>query len=87
MYCVFRILGVPDLEKWTDYVTYPEADPSYWIKDTVPLGLDVAVPSLDEEGLDLLSVIPPFTVTDYLVLMSNTIEISQICPRGENFCR
>lgn len=50
-----RVLGLPDFSNWTYFDELPEAkDKSLWLKDSVALGLETVVPSLDEVGLDLL---------------------------------
>lgn len=52
-----RVLGLPDFKNWLYFDELPEAkDNSLWLKDFVPIGIEAVVPSLDETGLDLLSV-------------------------------
>lgn len=50
-------MGLPDFKSWTHFDELPEAnDKSLWLKGVTPLGLESAVPSLDDVGHDLLSV-------------------------------
>lgn len=51
-----RVLGLPDFASWTYFDDLPEAkDKSLWLRELTPLGLETAVPTLDDVGLDLLS--------------------------------
>lgn len=49
-------MGRPDFDNWPHFKEYPGDDKSYWLKDYEQVGLELAVPSLDETGLDLLQV-------------------------------
>lgn len=52
-----RVLGLPDFKNWSYYKDLPEAhDKSLWLKDFTPLGLETAIPTLDDVGLDFVTV-------------------------------
>jgi serine/threonine protein kinase len=49
-------LGKPDFKNWSYFEDLPEAqDKSLWLKGLTPLGLEAAVPTLDDTGLDFIS--------------------------------
>ncbi|PJF16752.1 Pho85p [Paramicrosporidium saccamoebae] len=52
-----QVLGLPDFKNWSYYEDLPEAhDKSLWLKDFTPLGLETAIPTLDDVGLDFVTV-------------------------------
>lgn len=53
---IYRILGRPNFVDWPHLNEYPNNDDSFWLKEYETSGLDLAVPSLDDIGLDLLQV-------------------------------